>query len=103
MGSIKLTSFPQFTEKPFFLHVTPDSLTVVSKQMVPKISSSLVPSSGDSDDKESACSAGDLGLTPGSGRFPGAGNGYPLQYFCPENSMDTGVHGVPESCAGLSD
>ena len=25
--------------------------------------------------------AGDLGLIPGSGRFPGEGNGNPLQYF----------------------
>ena len=33
------------------------------------------------------CSAGDLGLIPGSGRSPGAGNGNPLQYFCLENSM----------------
>ena len=32
------------------------------------------------DGKESACNAGDLGLIPGSGRFPGEGNGYPLQY-----------------------
>ena len=31
-----------------------------------------------SDDKESACSAGDLGLIPGSGRSPGEGNGNPL-------------------------
>ena len=30
--------------------------------------------------KESACTAGDLGLIPGSGRFPGEGIGYPLQY-----------------------
>jgi len=28
--------------------------------------------------KESACSAGDLGLIPGSGRSPGEGIGYPL-------------------------
>ena len=34
--------------------------------------------------KESACSAGDLGLIPGSGRSPGEGNGYPLQYSCLE-------------------
>ena len=27
--------------------------------------------------KESACSAGDLGLIPGSGRSPGEGNGKP--------------------------
>ena len=38
--------------------------------------------------KESACNAGDLGLTPGSARYLGKGNGNPLQYFCLENSMD---------------
>ena len=41
-----------------------------------------------SDGKESACSAGDPGLIPGSGRSPGEGNGYPLQYSCLENPMD---------------
>ena len=30
--------------------------------------------------KESACSAGDPGSIPGSGRSPGEGMGYPLQY-----------------------
>ena len=30
--------------------------------------------------KESACNAGDPGLIPGSGRSPGGGTGYPLQY-----------------------
>ena len=34
----------------------------------------------DSDDKESACNAGDPGLIPGSGSHPGEGIGYPLQY-----------------------
>ena len=38
--------------------------------------------------KESACNAGDLGLIPGLGRFPGNGNGYPPQYSGLENSMD---------------
>ena len=33
---------------------------------------------GGSDGKESACNAGDQGLIPGSGRFPGEGNGYSL-------------------------
>ena len=33
-----------------------------------------------SDGKESACNAGDLGSIPGSGRSPGEGTGYPLQY-----------------------
>ena len=32
--------------------------------------------------------AGDTGLIPGSGRFPGEGNGNPLQYSYLENSMD---------------
>ena len=30
--------------------------------------------------KESACNAGDPSLIPGSGRSPGEGTGYPLQY-----------------------
>ena len=45
---------------------------------------------GGSDSKVSAYNVGDLGLIPGSGRSPGEGNGYPLQYFCLENSMDRG-------------
>ena len=54
---------------------------------------------GGSDGKESACSAGDLGLIPGWGRSPGEGNGNPLQYSCLGNPMDGGawqatVHGV---------
>ena len=31
---------------------------------------------GDSDGKESVCNTGDLGSIPGSGKFPGEGNGY---------------------------
>ena len=31
-------------------------------------------------EKESACNAGDPGSVPGSGRSPGEGIGYPLQY-----------------------
>ena len=38
--------------------------------------------------KESTCNAGDLASIPGLGRSPREGNGYPLQYFCLENSMD---------------
>ena len=49
------------------------------------------PGSSDSEGKESACSAGSLGLIPGSGRTPGEGNGYPLQYSCLQNSMDGGA------------
>ena len=35
---------------------------------------------GSSVGKETACNAGDPGLIPGSGRSPGEGIGYPLQY-----------------------
>ena len=41
--------------------------------------------------KESACDAGDPGLIPGLGRFPGKGNGNPLQYSCLDNPMDRGA------------
>ena len=46
---------------------------------------------GGADGKESSCSAGDLGLVPGSGRSPGEGNGNPLQYSCLENPLDRGA------------
>ena len=53
----------------------------------------------DSGGKESACNAGDLGSSPGSGRSPGERNGNLLQYSCLENPMDrrawrATVHGV---------
>ena len=46
---------------------------------------------GDSDGKESASNAGDLGLISGWGRSLGGGHGNPLQYSCPENPMDRGA------------
>ena len=48
----------------------------------------------DSAGKQSACNEGDLGSTPGSGRSPGEGNSYQLQYSGLENSMDCTVLGV---------
>ena len=36
--------------------------------------------------EESACSTGDPGSSPGLGRFPGEGNGNPLQYAWPGKS-----------------
>ena len=53
-----------------------------------------------SDSKESACSAGDPGSVPGSGRSPGERIGNSFQYSCLENPMDRGawqVHGVAKS------
>ena len=49
---------------------------------------------GGSDGKESSCNAGDQGLVPKSGRSPGEGNGYPLQYSCLESSKDRGPGGL---------
>ena len=54
---------------------------------------------GGAEVKVSACSVGDLGSIPGSGRSPGEGNGNPLQYSCLGNPMDGGawwatVHGL---------
>ena len=46
---------------------------------------------GGSDGQESACTAGDWGLIPGSGRSPGEGNGNPFQCSCLENPMDGGA------------
>ena len=49
--------------------------------------------------KKSDCNAGDMGSIPRLGRYPGEGNGNPLQYSCLENPMDreawqATVHGV---------
>ena len=35
--------------------------------------------------------ARDVGLIPGLGRFPGVGNGNPIQYSCLENSVGRGA------------
>ena len=63
-----------------------------------------IPSGG----KETPCNARDPGSISGLERFPGEGNGNPLQYSCLENSMDRGawqatVRGVTKSQTRLSD
>ena len=57
---------------------------------------------GGSDDKESTCNAGDLGLFLGLRRSPGGGHDNPLQYPCLQNPTDGGawratVHSIAES------
>ena len=52
--------------------------------------------------KQSACNAEDMSSIPGSGRSPGEGHGYPLQYSGLENSLDCIVHGVAKSRTRLS-
>ena len=100
-------SFWSWTDEPFvFLEVNP--ITVVWFANIFSYSKGVFssylwfPFSGGSDVKASACSVGDLGSILGSGRFPGEGNGNPLQYSCLENPMDGGawwatVHGVAKN------
>ena len=45
------------------------------------------------DGRESACTAGDGGSIPCSGRPPGEGNGYPLQYSCLGNPRQRSLVG----------
>ena len=57
---------------------------------------------GGLDGEESAVNARDPGSIPESGRFPGEGSGYSLQYSCLENSMDrrawwATVYGITKS------
>ena len=57
---------------------------------------------GDSVVKNLTANAGDMGLIPGLGKFPGERNGDPLQYSCLGNPIDRGgwwatVHGIAES------
>ena len=44
-----------------------------------------------SEGEEFACNEGDLNLISGSGRSPGEGKGYPLQYSCLESSVGRGA------------
>ena len=62
---------------------------------------------GGSDNEDSACNAGNMGLIPRSGRSLGEGNGNPFQYSCLENFIDAGawqamVHGVAKSQTQLT-
>ena len=75
-----------------------------------KDSIKIIRASSSPDDKESACTAGDQGSIPRSGRSPEGSLGTPVQYSrripwteeFPENSMDrrawwATVHGVAKS------
>ena len=72
----------------------PVTRSSVSRVLFPKQLCSTTESLGfpdDSDGKETACSAGDPGSIPGSGRSPGEGNGNPLLYSCLENPLERGA------------
>ena len=63
---------------------------------------------GASESKASVYNAVDPGSSPGLGRYPGEGNGNPLQDYCLENPIDRGawqaaVYRVAKSRTRLSD
>ena len=63
---------------------------------------------GNSEIKNLFANAGDVGLKPGSGRYPEEGNGNPLQYSCleiPRTEEPGGLRstGSQKSWTGLSD
>ena len=75
------------------------NLMLSKKRYLNNLSSIKLGSPGGSDGKESACSTGDPGSIPESGRSPGGGHGNLLQYSRLENPMDRGawravVHGI---------
>ena len=71
-------------------------LKIESQTMINRGQSVVVGFPGGSDDKESACNAGDLGSIPRLGRSPGGGHGKPTPVFLPRES-----HGQ-RSLAGYS-
>ena len=77
---------PAFHERPTQLNQIPLLLIRITR-----VSPSFP---GGSDGKESACSAGDPGSIPGSGRSPGEGKGNPLQYSCLKNPGGLQYHRV---------
>ena len=83
-GLKNLFEFSPFPNSQTLLLLFISSLLLHSLEVFSPISSFP----GGSDNKESACNAGDLGSIPWLGRSPGEGKGYPLQYSCLENPMD---------------
>ena len=79
-----------FTSRRPQIHLNPGAQTMSPEVYV---SSLCLDFPCGSADKESTCSARDLGSIPGLGRSPGEAKGYPLQYSGLENSMDCIVHG----------
>jgi len=72
-------------------------LFIATEEEFPTLFSITIPRN--SVGKESSCNAEDPGLIPGWERYPGEGNGNPLQYSCLENPMYRGawqatVHGI---------
>ena len=106
-----ITSYLPTSYKFFFFSLVLWAYIILIKKKFQKKENHL-PTYGDSDGKESACDAEDLGLTPVLGRSPGGGHGNPLQCSCLGCSIHRGawlqsptatVPGVTEVWTQLSD
>ena len=85
-----------------FSQIIPPSPSESISPLYTSVSLLLSHIQGSSAGKEAACIAGDPGLIPELGRYPGEENGNPLQYSCLENAMVRGtwwatVYGVAKS------
>ena len=80
----KLSQKPQL--KKFIYLIAYDSSPIwVHTEIIYKSVKTEIGFPGSSADIESACKAGDPGLIPGLGRYPGRGHGNPYQYSGLEN------------------
>ena len=94
----------------FLTRMTLTSMYSISPGSFGRVHRSMLGFSGGSVVKELECLCRQLrrcGSIPRLGRFPGEGNGNPLQYSCLENPMARGawwaaVHSVAKSCTWLS-
>ena len=74
---IMFLGFPQVVQ---WLRICLAMQRIRVRSLIGKLRSHMIGFPHGSNDKESASNVGDPGLIPGSGRFPGKGNGLPLQY-----------------------
>ena len=88
-------SLPDFTTQHVFTSIT----TLVTEFYLSMCQLGFPGSTAVKNPPVNAGDTGDPGSVPGSGRYPGEGNGDPLQYSCLGNTMDRGawratIHGV---------
>ena len=85
------TSNVEESEVEWFYEDLQDLLELTPKKKKDNVLFIIIGFPHGSDDRQSACNAGNPGSIPALGRSPGEGNGYPLQYSCLENPMDRGA------------
>ena len=82
---------PMFSSKSFRVYGLAFRFLILFELSLCIVLSLCIGFPGSSGSIVSACNVGDPGLILGLRRFPGEGNGSPLQYSCLENYMDGGA------------